>query len=236
MGKEAVMVVKMLKSRSRGLLEYFIVSIISLAFCIFLQCMISLDTNKYVDTSTAFFMGITSVIFLVMSFTGVAARDFNMQISMGGTRKAFIMSTILMSVIKYGLVLFVGFVMHKIQQALLLGKEFADIDSFFKLDICIIAVLMITAVEFISGSIIMKFGMKAYWIIWGLWMIMSLSISKIGSVMESKEDSILKSCVNRVMEIALNITRMQMAGIAVVFVVVLTAISSYIIMKQDVTA
>ncbi|MDE5781768.1 MAG: hypothetical protein K2I03_09915 [Lachnospiraceae bacterium] len=230
------MFIKMIKSRRTEWLLTSVICLITLVFSIFLEFLMSLETNKYVDASTVIFMGIFCFASLFISFSGGNTRLFNLSVSMGGTRKSFIISIWIISLIKYGAVFLLGFIMHKIQHALLPGKQFADISFFFEPDICIILVFMLASVELVMGSLVLRFGLKIYWILWGIYMVLCMLPSRIVKAMERKGDSILKSLGIWIIDFISNITMLQVISIGVVAAVILTGISSYLIMTQDVTA
>lgn len=230
------MFVKMIKSRRSEWRLISVICVLVFGFSIFLQCMVSLDTDKYIDVSTVFFMWIICFILFFISFGGTVVRQFNLYISMGGTRKTFIISMWLISAIKYVAVFLLAFVMHKIQNAVLPGRLFADIGFFFKSYACIIVIVMLPLIELLVGSLILRFGTKAYWVIWGIYMVLSMLPANIEKAMENKGDSLLKSFWLWALDIIPNITEMQIISIAAVAAVVFAGISSYIIMKQDVTA
>lgn len=230
------MFVKMIKSRRTEWLLISVICLITLVFSISLEFLMSLETNKYVDVSTVIFMCIFCFASLFISFGGGTTRLFNLSVTMGGTRKSFIISVWTISVIKYETVFLLGFIMHKIQHAVLPGKEFANINFLFEPDICIILAFMLASVELVMGSLVLRFGLKSYWILWGIYMILTLLPSRIVKAMGRKEDSILKSLGIWIIDIISNITMLQVISIGVVAAAALTGISSYLIMTQDVTA
>lgn len=230
------MFVKMIKSRRTEWLFISVTGLITLVFSMLLEYFMSFDTNKYVDASTVIFMGIFCVVSLFISFSSNITRLFNLSVSMGGTRKSFIISMLTISVIKYGAMFLLGFIMHKIQHVVLSGKQFADINFLFEPDICIVLVFILASVEFVMGSLVLRFGLKSYWVLWGIWMVLSLLIPRIMAAMEREKDSILKSLGIWIINIISNITMLQVISVGVVSAAILTGISSYLIMTQDVTA
>lgn len=230
------MFVKMIKSRREEWLLISIICLIILVFSVSMEYFMSLETDKYMDISTPIFMGITCAVMLFISFSGIATKLFNLSVGMGVTRKSFVICTCITSVIKYGAVFLLGFANHLIMKAVRPGKEILNMDYIFRPDACILLIVVLSSAEIMMGSLILRFGTKCYWVLWGIYMLMCLIPSNIANAMKKEGDSLMKSLGLWIADVAANITRLHIIGIGAVAAAVFLGISSYILMTQDVTA
>lgn len=159
---------------------------------------------------------------------------FNMYVGMGKTRKSYIISTLEISVLKYAIIMVIGWLMYKIGTNLVLKKQ--SCAGFFEPDMGILMVFLLCGVEMMAGALILKFGAKAYWILWGISMVSCMLPARIEEAMQSPKDSILKRIAVWFMEHIEQVTRMQGIGIGLVVAFVLIAISSFMLLRQDVRA
>lgn len=103
-------------------------------------------------------------------------REFNMAVSMGQTRKKFVWCYELVSVLEIlaMLVLLKGFaaVEKGIYHWLLPeAKSFLEVNRIISWNRVAVIVLGVVAVQMLIQALLLRYGMKVYWVLWFIWML-----------------------------------------------------------------
>ena len=120
--------------------------------------------------------------FFCVSFSFIG--EFNMAISMGATRKAFVGSYTVFTVAEIALFEFILFVFGCFEQ-FLLGKAFPqnrlilDVTAFFTWKNCLSVLIAFTVMELFVAAVILRFGMKAFWTLWIVYMLIAFLPAKL---------------------------------------------------------
>lgn len=217
--------------------EYIVLLIAGVLFAgisVLIQYIYSLSEENYVNISTLFFTGVMLFAAMLLAFQGVGG-SFNVAISMGSTRRTYLLSLIGSLFIKYGIILLAGFVMYQLNE-LLPGKEGVHLEKFYQPEIIITVIMLLMAIEMIIGTAVLKYGMAAYWVMWVLFMAVSIIFGKIGDAVESGEDSVFRRIGIGLTDFILNTQKAGLIGAGIGFSILLMAVSSVLLIRQDVKA
>ena len=105
--------------------------------------------------------------------------EFNMALSMGATRKAYVGSYALFNMAELAGLELLLFVFGKIEFAIM-GVIYPqcdvilDLTQYFQWKYLLAVIIGMTIVELFAGAVILRFGMKALWGIWAVWMFIML--------------------------------------------------------------
>lgn len=116
----------------------------------------------------------------VFSFLG----EFNMGISMGATRKELVRSYALFLFVQI-LLLEIVLVLSGMAEKAMLAKMMPggelrfDLTAYMKPGylLAIAAVMMVA--EIFCGAVLLRFGMKAFWVLWAVWMISAVLLPRL---------------------------------------------------------
>lgn len=122
------------------------------------------------------------VHFLAISLGFVG--EFNMALSMGATRRAYVGSYAVfniaeIAVLEVILVLY-GYLERAVLQMLQPQSEIAfDLISYLKVSYLLAMPFAMTILELFFGAVILKYGMKVFWILWAFWMGFSAIMARL---------------------------------------------------------
>lgn len=127
-------------------------------------------------------MLIGMIILVFMHFFGITfsfVREFNMALSMGATRKSFVGSYALFNMVELAGLELLLFVLGKIELALISViypqcEIILDVTQYFQWKYLLAVIVGMTVVELFLGAVILRFGMKAFWVVWAIWMFLTL--------------------------------------------------------------
>ena len=175
------------KSRKTELLQYL--GIMSGAFVVgFIILLIVMGQTKENESATAGTMiAVVAMLFVhffatIFSFVG----EFNMAVSMGATRKNFVANYALFNMSEI-LLLELGLVILGNLEKFIVNRLFPnvvmeiDMTKFFDWKYLLAAIVVLTVSEIFLGAVILRFGMKIFWVLWAIWMLaalLPLNISK----------------------------------------------------------
>lgn len=169
---------------------------------------------------------------ITFSFMG----DFNMAISLGATRKSFVAGYALFNLLEIA-VLELEIVVFGVVEKFLLENAFPqavmeiDLTNFFTWNYLTGVLVVFTAVEMFFGAVILKYGMKAFWVLWALWMLICLVPMNIGK--NEKLSGVLESLGVILGE---KITSQGIAALVIIVTIIIVMITWKILRKQRVTA
>lgn len=127
-------------------------------------------------------MLIGMIILVFMHFFGITfsfVGEFNMALSMGATRKSFVGSYALFNMVELAGLELLLFVLGKIELALISViypqcEIILDVTQYFQWKYLLAVIVGMTVVELFLGAVILRFGMKAFWVVWAIWMFLTL--------------------------------------------------------------
>lgn len=140
------------------------------------------DADSWLALGTLMAIMIEAMIALL---TGVISMGicFNLQVSMGCTRKRFFVSYYLANVVKDLLIVLLLLLLCAAETQLCRMiypgiREELDLFSWI-LTMGVPAALAVPAVGSLCGAILLRFGRKGYWVLWFLWMFAFLGVPRI---------------------------------------------------------
>lgn len=169
---------------------------------------------------------------ITFSFMG----DFNMAISLGATRKSFVAGYALFNLLEIA-VLELEIVVFGVAEKLLLENAFPqavmeiDLTNFFTWNYLSGVLVVFTAVEMFFGAVILKYGIKAYGVLWALWMLITLVPMNI-----EKNEKLSGELAKLGLFLGGTLTPQGMVVLVIVLTIVVAAITWNILRKQRVTA
>lgn len=128
----------------------------------------------------AIMLGFVHLFGIIFSFIG----EFNMALSMGATRKAYVGSYALFNMAELAGLELLLFVFGKIEFAIM-GVIYPqcdvilDLTQYFQWKYLLAVIIGMTIVELFLGAVTLRFGMKAFWAIWAIWMFVTLVPAKL---------------------------------------------------------
>ena len=181
---------------------------------------------------------------LVYLFAGIfgIAKDFNLAVSMGKTRKYYIPAKYLMLVLGFlGMVAvsaLIGLLEDMLYPAIFPGIEceihFGEI---LLQPMVIFSVTLIGAMlVLLFGALVLRFTNKIYLFIWGIWMIFSMSFSRLASALHEEQRSVWGRIAKAIISFVENVTTVQLVLLVLGVAAVGFSISFGFLRKQRVTA
>lgn len=169
---------------------------------------------------------------ITFSFMG----DFNMAISLGATRKSFVAGYALFNLLEIA-VLELEIVVFGVAEKLLLENAFPqavmeiDLTNFFTWNYLSGVLVVFTAVEMFFGAVILKYGMKAFGVLWALWMLITLVPMNI-----EKNEKLSGELESLGVILGEKITSQGIATLVIIATIIIVMIMWKILRKQRVTA
>ena len=169
---------------------------------------------------------------ITFSFIG----DFNMAISLGETRKRFVAGYALFNLLEIA-VLELEIVVFGVVEKFLLENAFPqsvmeiDLTTFFSWKYLLGTMLILETVELFFGAIILKYGMKAFWVLWAVWMIGCLVPINI-----EKNEKLSGTLARLGILLGGKITSQGIAALVIAVTIIMVMITWKILRKQRVTA
>ncbi len=174
------------KTRKMEVLQFLAVAFGSYVFGIIVMMIIRANTMEENECVTLGMLTAMAVLVfvhffgIIFSFVG----EFNMAISMGATRRVYVGSYALFNMAELAGLELLLFVLGKIELALMRViypqcEIILDLTQYFHWKYLLAVIVGMTVVELFLGAVILRFGMKAFWIIWAIWMFLTLVPAKI---------------------------------------------------------
>ena len=174
------------KTRKMEVLQFLAVAFGSYVFGIIVMMIIRANTMEENECVTlGMLIAMVALVFIhffgiIFSFVG----EFNMAISMGATRKAYVGSYALFNMAELAGLELLLFVLGKIELALMRViypqcEIILDVTQYFQWKYLLAVIVGMTVVELFLGAVILRFGMKAFWVVWAIWMFLTLVPAKL---------------------------------------------------------
>ena len=174
------------KTRKMEVLQFLAAAFGGYVFGIIVMMIIRANTvEEKVCVTLGMLIAMIVVVFIhffgiIFSFVG----EFNMAISMGATRRAYVGSYALFNMAELAGLELLLFVLGKIELALMRViypqcEIILDVTQYFQWKYLLAVIFGMTIVELFLGSVILRFGMKAFWTIWAIWMFVTLVPAKL---------------------------------------------------------
>lgn len=151
------------------------------------------------DVTGYFSMGTLIAIFCTVLCVGIMGTlqlgvYFNMEVSMGCTRRRFFLSHYVVSFVfcffYLGLVILLNLAEKYIQEQLY-PKLSCEIDFLpYLLKWGIPAIAATCLISGFCGALLLRYGRKAFWVLWAVWMICAVGIPQIHSATENAPNSL----------------------------------------------
>lgn len=208
---------------------------------IIVAVVLKFDTESAYATQGTLFAVIVGIFANVIMGVIAFPYNFNMNVSLGCTRKEFLIvegiTAYLNIIVETLAVMVLYFVETALGKVLYAGKECENLIAvLMKLRIVPVVILMLPAMMMFGGAVILKFKKYAYWVLWGMWMLFFTGCGKLADYIEENPGSIVaKVCY----EIADFVTGMSdVALIAVLFVIACIFMTGTVLLvrKQPVEA
>lgn len=138
--------------------------------------------------------GVVGVIFLLFTILLSVGIYFNIEVSMGFTRKKYFLSAFAMwtaaCLLSAAAMALVCLAENAANRALhpALGCETDFLPYLLKWSVP--AAVVLTALSLFGGALIVRFGRRAYWILWGCWMFLCIGGPRIGEAMTDAPNSV----------------------------------------------
>lgn len=183
---------------------------------------------------------IMAVLLSAIMILGQFVVYFNTEVSMGCLRKHFLVSFYLVSFVFTLAYMAVIIVMNLIENALCrrmypyLSSEIDFLPYILKWGVPVIAVLCIVGI--FSSILLLRFGRKAFWILWVIWMFGCVGIPRVSEAMEDAPNSLMGRIGSAVTGYLRGIPLNIMIGTAAAVSVFCMIMSWIFIRKQQVSS
>lgn len=174
------------KTRKMEVLQFLTVAFGSYVFGIIVMMIIRANTMEENECVTLGML-IAMIVLVFIHFFGITfsfVGEFNMALSMGATRKSFVGSYALFNMVELAGLELLLFVLGKIELALISViypqcEIILDVTQYFQWKYLLAVIVGMTVVELFLGAVILRFGMKAFWVVWAIWMFLTLVPAKL---------------------------------------------------------
>lgn len=161
-------------------LQFLVAAFGGYVFGIIVMMIIRANTVEKECVTLGMLIGMIILVF--MHFFGITfsfVGEFNMALSMGATRKSFVGSYALFNMVELAGLELLLFVLGKIELALISViypqcEIILDVTQYFQWKYLLTVIVGMTVVELFLGAVILRFGMKAFWVVWAIWMFLTL--------------------------------------------------------------
>ena len=159
-----------------------------------------------------------------------------MAVSMGVTRKSFVAGYALfnlleIAVLEVEIILFGMFEKFMLKTAFPQASMEIDLTTFFTWKYLLGAMVVFTVLEMLLGAVILRYGVKAFWVLWAIWMIVCLAPMNI-----EKNEKLSGELAKLGLFLGGTLTPQGMVVLVIVLTIVVAAITWNILRKQRVTA
>ncbi len=166
-------------------LQFLVAAFGGYVFGIIVMMIIRANTVEKECVTLGMLIGMIILVF--MHFFGITfsfVGEFNMALSMGATRKSFVGSYALFNMVELAGLELLLFVLGKIELALISViypqcEIILDVTQYFQWKYLLAVIVGMTVVELFLGAVILRFGMKAFWVVWAIWMFLTLVPAKL---------------------------------------------------------
>lgn len=197
------------------------------------------DEKEYwVATGTILGAAMLAIYILIMIGAGIAF-NFNLEVSMGCTRRHFLVSFYIVNILFSITLVLVLLGVYKLESAVA-AVLYPDLEMALNLWPYLIrggipAVLFIITVAGFCGGLVMRFGMRAFWVIWAIWMFGFLGVPNLSNVTRDAPDSLLGRIGTQSWQLIASVPAEVWIVLAVIVSVACFAGTWLIVRKQQVT-
>lgn len=143
------------------------------------------NSETVLEMGTLLSLAIPLFLMLFMG-VGVLAVCFNTGISMGDTRKRLISMTFAMSFLEYLMMAGIAYLLHHLELWILrvfyAGMENeVNLEAIFRFKYILPVCLVMVAVQAFFGTLVLKFGKSAFWIIWIIYMVAVVGLPRFAN-------------------------------------------------------
>ncbi len=193
------------------------------------------DSYFTMGTAIAILMMGAYILFMEMAQINLY---FNTQISLGSTRKEFYLSAIVTNflIVLLNILLLLG--INRLE-TLLLMKSFPAMENEVEMFPWLIRLglpigILLSLAGTLGGILLLRYGRKAFWIMWVIWMVGCLFLPRIGEITEEAPDSFLGVIVGSIQKGIVMIPGSAWGILGVAAAILLLGISWGFIRKQQV--
>jgi hypothetical protein len=235
------MIIKLCKQRKSEIKLMLVIAVVVFILGTILLAIVMKTDNE----PTTFEIG-TALVSMLLAFYVLIigalsyGQEFNMAIQMGVTRKQFTPAYFITSLIFVSVNVLVIYGFHFIENFEIATfyasyEKDTGIEQFLLSWNIIPLILLLAALPQFIGCLTMKFGKKAFWVIWALWMIGCMLPSRIINAMKKGNDSILAKLGNGIAYVASHITPVGGFVSIIVLTVIIIILTYLLSRKQAVT-
>lgn len=167
-------------------------------------------------------------------------KQFNIAVGLGETRKEFIicqfMSMFANTVIELLVLMVLNILEKKLWEAVYpFPCELDVVTGFFRVRSVLAVIFLAPSLTMFFGMLILKFQKKAFWFLWGFWMVGSLGLARVSDFMENNPNGTLAMWVHSVIESikVIGVDAWFLAGL--LLAAALLAIAAAMLEKQPIT-
>ncbi len=202
--------------------------------------MLSLKPDTYIYLGSCFaFFGVV-LLYVFMGIFGYTA-DFNLAVSMGVTRKKFVLGYLvqsLLSSIMMSGILLLFYILESSLYHRVFKEAVLDMDSLakgvaWKLVLCAIAVVPVFRLA--MGAFIMKFQKVGFWVMWAVWMAFCLFGSRWCKIMEN-ENSFLHKAFAGLFEVVKGLPQAALLALGAGALILILCVAWLLARRQSVTS
>lgn len=195
------------------------------------------DSTFPLATIFAIMMGIIStVLFGIVSFQ----IHFNNAVSMQIARKRFAISYLITAFIQMLVVVIMVIILGYIDKGLAgvlypnIEQEF-DIVTIFRGPYIVLITIGSVILQMFLGAVNLRFGKKAFWVLWVIWMSMCFLPQRIADAVENNSNSVFGNIGRGFVNITSKYGAGMWMNLAIVCLIIMSVITVVIIRKQSVT-
>ncbi len=224
------------KTRKMEVLQFLVAAFGGYVFGIIVMMIIRANIVEKECVTLGMLIGMIILVF--MHFFGITFSfigEFNMALSMGATRKSFVGSYALFNMVELAGLELLLFVLGKIELALISViypqcEIILDVTQYFQWKYLLAVIVGMTVVELFLGAVILRFGMKAFWVVWAIWMFLTLVPVKLS------ENEVMAAKMHQLGEqIGLENIVQYLLAAGVVAAVIMAVLGWNLLKKQRVT-
>lgn len=218
---------------------------LSIGMYLFSQIMFNIIVRTSKEEETTFALGSLVMVGVVVFFvllmgTFGYATEFNLAIGMGVTRKiftpAYYLTSVVLLLIETGVIyLFFLFERWFVQSMFPQLAYEKGIEYLFESKLLFPGILFIAALQILLGVLTLKYGKKAFWGVWVLWMAGCILPSRIEKAMKRGDDSFLAKLGNGINQFFTHLNSTQGAVCTVIVCAVVLGICFYLSRRQQVS-
>lgn len=161
--------------------------------------------------------------------------DYNLSISMGNTRKNYIISEILSIMLEAVFLVLLVCSAHIIHLKIMGLNITEEIRKIFKIEYLILGLIMYTAIILFYKFIIIRFEKKAIIGMWVLYVVIIMVIPKISRIRDEKSNSKIAEYIRKFTGILSGINKNEWFIIGLAVSVILLLLSGYFGMKTEIS-